>query len=380
MKKCEKLIHNNIFTTINLNHKLTFYSILFFFVAFINFEASSQQNIDSLNLSEKKSINTINITAVGDIMFGTNFPSKKYLPKNEDCIPLIENIKNYFNKSDIIFGNLEGCISNDAPPRKRCNDPTKCYLYRMPKKFSNCLEHIGFNLISLANNHTWDFGVEGVEDTKEALDKLNINYAGLDYKPFTIFNLNNQKIGFCSFAPNYRTPSILKIEKAKDIVKELSKTCEIVIVSFHGGGEGANYQNVTRKTEYCYGENRGNVYEFSHALIDAGADIIIGHGPHVPRAIEIYKNKIIAYSLGNFCTYGRFNLSGPKGFAPILNIEINQSGDFVTGKIIPIKQINRGYVYYDKEKKAINKIKELTKLDFPDSLIEIDNEGNINIK
>ena len=233
MKKCEKLIHNNIFTTINLNHKLTFYSILFFFVAFINFEASSQQNIDSLNLSEKKSINTINITAVGDIMFGTNFPSKKYLPKNEDCIPLIENIKNYFNKSDIIFGNLEGCISNDAPPRKRCNDPTKCYLYRMPKKFSNCLEHIGFNLISLANNHTWDFGVEGVEDTKEALDKLNINYAGLDYKPFTIFNLNNQKIGFCSFAPNYRTPSILKIEKAKDIVKELSKTCEIVIVSFH---------------------------------------------------------------------------------------------------------------------------------------------------
>ena len=313
-------------------------------------------------------------------MFGTNFPSKKYLPKNEDCIPLIENIKNYFNKSDIIFGNLEGCISNDAPPRKRCNDPTKCYLYRMPKKFSNCLEHIGFNLISLANNHTWDFGVEGVEDTKEALDKLNINYAGLDYKPFTIFNLNNQKIGFCSFAPNYRTPSILKIEKAKDIVKELSKTCEIVIVSFHGGGEGANYQNVTRKTEFCYGENRGNVYEFSHAMIDAGADIIIGHGPHVPRAIEIYKKKIIAYSLGNFCTYGRFNLSGPKGFAPILNIEINQSGDFVTGKIIPIKQINRGYVYYDKEKKAINKIKELTKLDFPDSLIEIDNEGNINIK
>ena len=103
------------------------------------------------------------------------------------------------------------------------------------KKFSNCLEHIGFNLISLANNHTWDFGAEGVEDTKEALDKLNINYAGLDYKPFTIFNLNNQKIGFCSFAPNYRTPSILKIEKAKEIVKELSKTCEIVIVFFMEG-------------------------------------------------------------------------------------------------------------------------------------------------
>ena len=93
MKKCEKLIHNNIFTPINLNHKLTFYSILFFFVAFINFEASSQQNIDSLNLSEKKSINTINITAVGDIMFGTNFPSKKYLPKMKIASLLLRMLK-----------------------------------------------------------------------------------------------------------------------------------------------------------------------------------------------------------------------------------------------------------------------------------------------
>ena len=104
MKKCEKLIYNNILTIINFNHKLTFYSILFFFGTFINFEVLSQQSIDSLNLSLKKSVNTINISAVGDIMFGTNFPSKKYLPKNEDCIPLIENIKNYFNESDIIFG------------------------------------------------------------------------------------------------------------------------------------------------------------------------------------------------------------------------------------------------------------------------------------
>ena len=381
MKKCEKYAHNKTNRLINLKKFLT-QGILLFFLFFATNYTNSQSKKDSLNFNLKSDSinNNITITAVGDIMFGTNFPSKKYLPKNEDCIPLIEGVKDFFNQTDIIFGNLEGCISDNAPARKRCNDPTKCYLYRMPKKFGNCLEYAGFNLISLANNHTWDFGEKGVEDTKSVLDSLGINYAGLDYKPYTIFDLNeNQKIGFCSFAPNYRTPSLLNIGKAQSIVKELTTTCDVVIVSFHGGGEGSEYQNVTKKTEKCYGENRGNVYEFSHAMIDAGADVIIGHGPHVTRAIEIYKNKFIAYSLGNFCTYGRFRLSGPNGIAPILQLEISEKGEFVSGKITPIKQINGGYVKLDNEKKVIKKVQDLTNTDFPEQVIIIDNEGNISV-
>ena len=382
MTKCEKYVPKKI----NQLKKITFFSIdicLLIFLCFpINY-IKSQSETDSLNLDlMSDSINkNITITAVGDIMFGTNFPSKKYLPKNEDCIPLIENVRDFLNQTDIIFGNLEGCISDDAPARKRCNDPTKCYLYRMPKKFGDCLKFAGFNLISLANNHTWDFGEKGVEDTKSVLNSLGINYAGLDYKPYTIFDLNeNQKIGFCSFAPNYRTPSLLNIEKAQNIVRKLTETCDVIIVSFHGGGEGSKYENVTKKTEYCYGENRGNVYEFSHAMIDAGADVIIGHGPHVTRAIDIYKNKFIAYSLGNFCTYGRFKLSGANGIAPILQLEISEKGEFISGKIIPIKQINGGYVRLDTEKKAIKKVQDLTNLDFPGNSITIDNEGNIRTK
>ena len=379
MKKCEKCAPKKN----NQVNKLRFFSIYSFLLICLCLPKNyikSQSKTDSLNLNLKsESINkNITITAVGDIMFGTNFPSKKYLPKNEDCIPLIKNVKEFFNQTDIIFGNLEGCISDNAPARKRCNDPTKCYLFRMPKKFGECLKFAGFNLISLANNHTWDFGEKGVEDTKSVLNSLGINYAGLDYKPYTIFDLNeNQKIGFCAFAPNYRTPSLLNIEKAQKIIQELSEKCDIVIVSFHGGGEGSKYQNITKKTEYSYGENRGNVYKFSHAMIDAGADVIIGHGPHVTRAIDIYKNKFIAYSLGNFCTYGRFKLSGPNGIAPILQLEISEKGDFISGKIIPITQINGGYVRLDTEKKVIKKVQDLTNLDFPENSIIIDDEGII---
>lgn len=382
MTKCEKYAHKKI-NRLTKTTKAILKLLSLIIIVFPKNYIESQNISDSLNTHlQKDSINNnITITAVGDIMFGTNFPSKKYLPKNEDCIPLIENLQEFFNKTDIIFGNLEGCISDNATARKKCKDPTKCYLYRMPKKFGKCLSYAGFNLISLGNNHTWDFGEQGVKDTKNVLDSLKINYAGLDYKPYTIFNLNEeQKIGFCSFAPNYRTPSLLDIKKAKKIVEKLEKECDVIIVSFHGGGEGTKYQHVTKKTEYCYGENRGNVYEFAHAMIDSGADIIIGHGPHVTRAIDIYKNRFIAYSLGNFCTYGRFNLSGVKGIAPILELTVSENGEFIFGEIHSVKQINGGTAIKDPEKLAIKKIKELTNLDFPNHSLIIEPTGKIKIK
>ena len=111
----------------------------------------------------------------------------------------------------------------------------------MPKKFGNCLKYAGFNLISLATitrGTLW----RRVEDTKSVLNSLNINYAGLDYKPYTIFDLNDSiKIGFCSFAPNYRTPSLLKLKSSRNCPKFIQK-CDIIIVSFHGGGEGSKFQ------------------------------------------------------------------------------------------------------------------------------------------
>src|SRR5690606_34469335 len=126
-------------------------------------------------------------------------------------------------------------------------------------------------------------------------------------------------------------------------VQNLKKKVDIVIVSFHGGAEGAKYEHITRKNEIFLNENRGNPFAFAHAMIDAGADIVLGHGPHVARAVEVYKNKFIAYSLGNFCTYGMFNLKGPNGIAPLLQVKLNGKGDFLYADIISMKQtINYG--------------------------------------
>jgi hypothetical protein len=167
------------------------------------------------------------------------------------------------------------------------------------------------------------------------------------------------------------------IQEAKAIVKELDSLCDIVIVSFHGGAEGGQYQNVPRAHEPFHGEDRGDVYSFSHQLIDAGADIIFGNGPHVTRAVEVYKKRFIAYSLGNFCTYGGINVAGINGWAPIIKVFANSKGAFIKAEITPTYQIARDRVKIDTEKRVIKKIQELTKKDFPEVPVRIDDKGLI---
>jgi hypothetical protein len=214
----------------------------------------------------------------------------------------------------------------------------------------------------------------------QLLDSLEIEYAGLIEKPYSIFSRGSLVYGFCTFAPNAGTVSIINIPEAESLVRFLADTCDIVIVSFHGGAEGAEYQHVTRTDELSFGENRGNVYNFSHRMIDAGADVVFGHGPYVTRAIEVYKGRFIGYSLGNFCTYGKFNLSGPNGIAPVIRLNVDPIGKFLSGKIIPVSQIYYAGVKIDTEKKVIKKIRELTEQDFPESLIDISENGEISYK
>jgi len=128
------------------------------------------------------------------------------------------------------------------------------------------------------------------------------------------------------------------------------------------------------------GENRGNPYKFSREVIDAGADIVFGHGPHVTRAIDAYKNRFIIYSLGNFATYGRFNLKGVNGIAPIIKVFTDKNGVFQSAKIFPIKQVGEGGPLLDEEKKVIRELTFLTKNDIPNCPLQINENGIITRK
>jgi hypothetical protein len=323
---------------------------------------------------------TYTITGVGDIMFGTLYPAPGFLPPKDNPGRLIETLIDTLRSSDITFGNLEGSFLNVGEPFKKCRDTTICYLFRMPENYSGLLEKAGFNIISLANNHFGDFGWKAASRTKELLDSLGIYYAGLTENPFVVFKKDSVIYGFCAFSPTAGSLSLTDTVGAKSIVKKLSEICDIVIVSFHGGAEGADFQRVPKTDEFFYGENRGNVYSFAHSMIDCGADVVFGHGPHVTRAIEVYKGRFICYSLGNFCTYGRFNISGPNGFAPVIKLKVDKAGKFLSGRIIPVYQGRDGQVRTDSLGRAIKKLKELVALDFPYSEAEVNDDGKIFYK
>jgi hypothetical protein len=320
------------------------------------------------------------IAGVGDIMLGSSFPSASFLPPHDNPYLLLESVSDTLSSSDITFGNLEGSFLNNGDPVKKCKDSTLCYLFRMPEKYVSALTASGFDILNLANNHFGDFGLPSRIRTKEILDSVGIVYGGLIEHPWSIFKKDSILYGFCAFAPNAGTMNINEISKAGEIVKMLSDTCDIVIVSFHGGAEGAEFQNVPKTEEVFHGEDRGNVYNFAHSMIDCGADVVFGHGPHVTRAIEVYKNRFISYSLGNFCTYGRFNLAGPNGLAPIVKIKVDTSGRFLSGRIIPVFQPWPGGVKIDSNRRVITKIRELMANDFPDAVINVSEKGEISYK
>lgn len=324
---------------------------------------------------------TITIVAVGDCMLGTNYPSSpNYLPKNNNCSSLLAPVTEYLQNADLTFGNCEGTFSNNTKYAKKCNDPKWCYRFSMPEKYVNCFVDAGFDVVSIANNHIHDLGIYGRDNTIKTLQNAGLHFAGTTNIPTDTFSLNGIKYGFCAFAPNEGTCQITNYNKMQERVKNLKQNCQIVIVSFHGGAEGRKYEHITRKYEHFLGQNRGNVYEFAHKAIDAGADIVLGHGPHVTRAIEIYKNRFIAYSLGNFCTYRRFNIQGVNGIAPIIKIWINKDGKFIKGKITPIYQDKMTGTKFDKQARIIKKMQQLVATDFPETKIEITNDGNILLK
>lgn len=308
---------------------------------------------------------TLSIVAVGDVMIGSGFPAGN-LPK-DDALESFKEVKPFLN-GDIVFGNLEGAILDSGNSEKCRNSKAgTCYAFRMPDRYGKILKEAGFSLMSTANNHANDFGETGRRNTARVLDEVGIYHAGPVENKSVVFEKEGIRYGFCAFSPNSNMLSVNDLEQATDLVKKLRSMADIVIVSFHGGAEGASHTHVPRQNEYFFGENRGNVYKFAHAVIDAGADIVLGHGPHVTRAVEVYKQKFIAYSMGNFNTYGTFNLSGPNGMAPLLDIKLDRKGNFLYAKVISTKQSKANGLELDPNYKVFEEMKRLTKTDFPET-------------
>jgi poly-gamma-glutamate capsule biosynthesis protein CapA/YwtB (metallophosphatase superfamily) len=325
----------------------------------------------------------ITITAVGDIMLGSPFPNETRMPPN-DGADLLKDVTPVLSAADIAFGNMEGPIVDGGISEKcgtpKPGQPVRCFAFRMPTRYAKHLKAAGFDVMSIANNHASDFGEAGRASTRRTLDELGIKHIGSDRDRYSTayLEVNGHTVAFVGFAHNAIQPNVNDLDTARRLVQEADKKADIVVVSFHGGAEGTGAQNVPKRTELFYGEQRGNLPLFAHTVIDAGADLVIGHGPHVLRGMEIYKDRLIDYSLGNFATYGWFRLEAETALTIILEVKLDATGKFIGGTIHPARQEGRGIPVLDETGAAIKKIRSLSEMDFPTGAPKIADDGTLS--
>ncbi len=310
------------------------------------------------SLTQAKDI--LKIAAVGDVMIGTWEPLTE-----EEGSRLFSACRGFLKTSDVAFFNYEGVLTSLETSERETLEGKK-FVFKAPPRYGKFLSKAGFNMASIANNHINDFDLEGKEETMETFGKLGITFSG---PPGILAHLDVRglKVVMIAFAPYYHSHYLLDIKAARKLVSRLAGKNDIVIVSMHGGSEGEEAVRTPLEMEFYHEEERGELVKFARAMIDAGADLVLGHGPHVPRAMEVYKERLIAYSLGNFRTLEGFRISGRAGYAPLLLAELDRTGRLVGGRVISFIQTYWRPLRRDPRNRAARLIHELGALDFPDS-------------
>ena len=215
----------------------------------------------------------LHIKAVGDIMLGTDFPDNRLAPN--DGSELLSAITPVLKNADITFGNLEGVLLEGGEAAKKCKKRSSCYVFRSPPHYASYLKKAGFDVLSLANNHARDFGEEGRTASMKALAAVGLHHTGR-VGDIAQWKVKGSTVSWIAYAPFGGSHDLLDIPLAVKQIKELDKKSDLIFVSIHAGAEGKDVKHIPFKNEMFYGEDRGDVVKFSHAVIDAGADLVVG--------------------------------------------------------------------------------------------------------
>jgi len=316
----------------------------------------------------------LTVATVGDIMLGTDYP-ENHLP-DDDGISFLADVTPFLRAADITVGNLEGVLMDGGEPRKQCKNPQACYLFRTPARYAEYFVDAGFDVMSLANNHARDFGEEGRTASMQNLADAGILHTGRE-GDFAELEVNGLRVAVLGYAVTLNSNLLLDYDIAAKTVRGFAASHDIVVITFHGGAEGKDVTRIPFAEEEYFGEMRGDVVKFSRLMVDSGADLVVGHGPHVVRGMQIYKDRLIAYSLGNFATYYGISVEGIKGIAPVLVATLDQDGRFVEGRIHSTHQLRPAGPTPDPDQQVLKLMRNLSMQDFVSSGITFLEDGRL---
>jgi poly-gamma-glutamate capsule biosynthesis protein CapA/YwtB (metallophosphatase superfamily) len=312
---------------------------------------------------------TFTIAAVGDTMLGRagNLPS--------DPGDYFNGVRSALH-GDAVFGNLEGTLTNATVGKCGAQPAADCFEFRVPPEFAHDLRQAGFTLLSQGNNHSFDYGQAGLDSTISALDHSGIRHTGRTDE-ITYVRSGNLKIAFIGFGPYPNNAPLNDFPAARALIHEAAQHADIVVTSMHAGAEGVAAEHLTGQDEIYLGENRGNPEAFAHMAIDAGSDLVLGSGPHVLRAMQVYHGRLIAYSLGNFAGYHNFGLDGDLGVSAILHAKLAADGRFLSGRVVSVRLVGVGQPELDSGGAGAQLIGRLSHEDLAGAGAQISSSGAI---
>jgi poly-gamma-glutamate capsule biosynthesis protein CapA/YwtB (metallophosphatase superfamily) len=276
---------------------------------------------------------------------------------------------------DVVLGNLEGTLATGGS--SKCGAvSSSCFAFRAPPSYARVLRSARFTVLNLANNHALDFGPSGQAETVAALDRAGLRHTGRPGEGAFV-RVGKVTVGVVGFAPYPWADDLRDLAAARRIVRAADRLADVVVVTMHAGAEGRDHRHVRRGVESYLGENRGDSIAFAHAVVDAGADLVVGHGPHVLRGAEWYRERLIAYSLGNFLGNGTLSIDGPSGVSAVLQARLRRNGSWAGGRFVPIRLVQPGVPVLDSAKTGLAYVRSLSQADFGARAVRVSARGII---
>jgi hypothetical protein len=311
---------------------------------------------------------TTTTTALSDVVVeigwvGDLTPGSKYGNPPNAGRALFEYTRDHTTQPDVMVANLEGTFGRGGASKCDGRDSSSCYAFQAPPENAAALAWAGIDVVNLANNHSYDYLAAGLASTKEALAANDIAYTGLVDR-VAIEEVDGVKVAFIGFSPYSRSPSIADLPAAQELVRRVDQDADIVVVLMHAGAEGADKIHTPKGGETAYGEFRGDSRAFSHAVIDAGADLVMGSGPHVVRGMEEYQGRLVAYSLGNFAGWKNFGRSGNLALSGLLTVRVAGDGRVLGGRWLSLRIADPGVPKVDSGGQSAALVRKLSQEDF----------------
>lgn len=314
------------------------------------------------------------VCAGGDVMLGSDldtlWATRRGVVPLPDPDDLLAPLRALVSDADIVLLNIEGAIGEGPTPSKCRPGSRTCYAFRQPVGVAASLRRLaptGAVVGNVANNHAMDAGGAGFEATQHHLAEAGVHVTGGDTLATTIATASGDTVAFLGFSTAQAGPDPRDLAAVRRHVGRAAATSKRLVVSTHMGAEGRDAQRTRDSVETYLGEDRGNPVAFARAAVEAGASVVIGHGPHVMRAAEWYRGAPILYSLGNLLTYGPFNLTEPMNRGAVACLALDREGRAKEVVLRSTWQAPPGILAVDPTGRAATLVDSLTALDFPET-------------